>query len=46
LRNEIESRDAGGLAIATALCADALASCFGTGAVDGKIQANIVAVEA
>ena len=46
LRNEIESRDAAGLASATAHCADALARRFGTGAVDGKIQAHIVAVEA
>ncbi len=46
LRNEIESRDAAGLAGATALCADAIAERFGTGAVDGKIQAHIVAVDA
>jgi SAM-dependent methyltransferase len=46
LRNEIESRDAAGLAGATAVCADAVARRFGTGAVDGKIQAHIVAVEA
>jgi SAM-dependent methyltransferase len=46
LRNEIESRDAAGLAGATAHCADALARRFGTGAVDGKIQALVVAAEA
>ena len=46
LRNEIESRDAAGLASATAACADALTRRFGTGAVDGKIQAHIIAVEA
>lgn len=46
LRNEIESRDAAGVANATTVCADALARRFGTGAVDGKIQAHIVAVEA
>jgi SAM-dependent methyltransferase len=46
LRNEIESRDAAGLGGATAHCADALAKRFGTGAVDGKIQAHIVAIEA
>jgi ubiquinone/menaquinone biosynthesis C-methylase UbiE len=46
LRNEIESRHAAGLASATALCAEALARRFGTGAVDGKIQAHIVAVQA
>jgi SAM-dependent methyltransferase len=44
LRNEIESRDVAGLAGATAACADALARRFGTGAVDGKIQAHVVAV--
>ena len=42
LRNEIESRDAAGLASATAVCANALARRFGTGAVDGKIQAHVV----
>ncbi len=46
LRNEIESRGATRLAYATAVCADALARRFGAGAVDGKIQAHIVAIEA
>ena len=46
LRNEIESRDAAGLAAATAVCADALAKRFGEGAVDGQIQAHIVTVDA
>ncbi len=46
LRNEIEARDAGRLAGATAACSDALARRFGTGAIDGKIQAHIVAVNA
>jgi len=46
LRNEIEARDPAALARATDLCADALARRFGTGAVDGKIQAHIVAIEA
>jgi SAM-dependent methyltransferase len=46
LRHEIESRDLAGLAKATAVCASALAMRFGSGAVDGKIQAHIVAVEA
>jgi SAM-dependent methyltransferase len=46
LRNEIEARDAAALAAATDLCAGALARRFGTGAVDGKIQAHIVTVEA
>jgi SAM-dependent methyltransferase len=45
LRNEIESRDAVGLAGATTLCANALARRYGTGVVDGKIQAHIVTVE-
>lgn len=42
LRNEIESRDAARLGEAT----EAIARRFGRGAVDGKIQAHIVAVEA
>ncbi len=46
LRNEIESRDAAGLVGATAICTDALARRFGTGAIDGKMQAHIVAIEA
>jgi SAM-dependent methyltransferase len=46
LRNEIESRDAAGLARATDVCADALARRFGAGAVDAKIQALVIAVEA
>jgi len=46
LRNEIESRNAAGLAAATAGCADALAKRFGDGAVDGRIQAHIVTVDA
>jgi SAM-dependent methyltransferase len=46
LRNEIEARDVAALAAATDLCADALARRFGTGAVDGKIQAHIVTVDA
>ncbi len=46
LRNEIESRDAAGLAGATDDCDQALARRFGTGAVDGRIQAHIIAVEA
>ncbi|HJV96044.1 MAG TPA: class I SAM-dependent methyltransferase [Albitalea sp.] len=45
LRNEIEARDASGVARATDLCADAIARRFGSGAVDGKIQAHIVVVE-
>jgi len=44
LRNEIEARDASRLADATDLAANAIAKRFGTGAVDGKIQAHIVAI--
>jgi SAM-dependent methyltransferase len=44
LRNEIEARDAGRLADATAFAADAVARRFGSGTVDGKIQAHIVTV--
>jgi ubiquinone/menaquinone biosynthesis C-methylase UbiE len=46
LRSEIESRDPKGLADATALCADAIAARFGNGAVDTKIQAVVVEVDA
>jgi SAM-dependent methyltransferase len=45
LRDEIEARDADGLADATAACAAAVAERFGHGAVDGKIQAQVVVVE-
>jgi SAM-dependent methyltransferase len=45
LRNEIESRDAGGLAAATDVAADLIAHRFGRGAVEGRIQAHVVAVE-
>jgi len=45
LRNEIEARDASRLAEATRVAAAAVAARFGEGAVDGKIQAHIVAVE-
>jgi SAM-dependent methyltransferase len=44
LRNEIEARDATRLAEATRRAEEALAARFGTGAVDGKIQAHVVAV--
>jgi hypothetical protein len=44
LRSEIEARDPSGLADATDLAADAVARRFGSGTVDGKIQAHIVAV--
>lgn len=42
LRNEIESRDASRLGEATEVAAAAIAQRFGTGAVDGKIQAHVV----
>jgi SAM-dependent methyltransferase len=45
LRNEIEARDAARLAEATEAAAQAIASRFGRGAVDGKIQAHVVEVE-
>jgi SAM-dependent methyltransferase len=45
LRNEIEARDASMLAAATRAAAAAIAARFGSGAVDGKIQAHIVSVE-
>jgi SAM-dependent methyltransferase len=45
LRNEIESRDASRLGEATDVAAGAIAKRFGSGAVDGKIQAHVVAVE-
>jgi SAM-dependent methyltransferase len=45
LRSEIEARGAGRLAEAVAACTDAIARRFGTGAVDGKIQAHVVTVE-
>jgi SAM-dependent methyltransferase len=45
LRNEIEARDKSRLAEATDLATAAIANQFGTGPVDGKIQAHVVAVE-
>jgi SAM-dependent methyltransferase len=44
LRNEIEARSPGKLAEATDVAAAALVQGFGTGAIDGKIQAHVVAV--
>jgi len=41
MRNEIEGR-AGSLTEATAICEEALARRFGTGPIDGKIQAHII----
>jgi SAM-dependent methyltransferase len=45
LRNEIEARDASRLGEATDVAAAAIALRFGSGAVDGKIQAHVVTVE-
>jgi SAM-dependent methyltransferase len=45
LRNEIEQRRATGLTEATAAATTAIARRFGAGAVDGKIQAHVVAIE-
>ena len=45
LRNEIEARDASRLGEATDIAAAAIAKKFGTGAVDGKIQAHIVMLD-
>jgi len=46
LRNEIEARAGAGLAEATSVCAAALASRFGEGPIDGKMQAHLVTVRA
>jgi SAM-dependent methyltransferase len=45
LRSEIEARDAARLGEATDVAANAIARKFGTGAVDGKIQAYVVTVD-
>ncbi|APV48840.1 SAM-dependent methyltransferase [Betaproteobacteria bacterium GR16-43] len=45
LRNEIEARDAARLVEATDAAARALAARFGSGRVDGKIQAHVVTVK-
>lgn len=45
LRNEIEARDASRLSEATDAAAEALATRFGRGPVEGKMQAHIVTVE-
>jgi len=46
LRTEIEARNPSGLGEATDVSAEAIAKRFGRGAVDGKIQAHIVTIEA
>lgn len=45
LRSEIETRGASRLGEATDAAAEAIASRFGKGAVDGKIQAHVIALE-
>lgn len=45
LRNEIEAREPGGLVRATARAAEAIRRRFGTDAVEGKVQAHVVAAE-
>jgi SAM-dependent methyltransferase len=45
LRNEIEARDPQGLARATARATEAIRRRFGAGAVEGKVQAHVIAVE-
>jgi len=45
LRNEIEARDASWLEAATEAAEQSIARRFGTGAIDGKIQAHIVGIE-
>jgi hypothetical protein len=42
LRNEIEARDAGRLAEATEATASRIAAQFGSGPVDGMIQAHVI----
>jgi hypothetical protein len=46
LRNEIESRGASRLGEATDVAAEAIATRFGRGVVDAKIQAHVVTVVA
>jgi len=46
LRGEIEAHRADALAKATKACADGIAERFGSGEVDGKIQAHVVVAEA
>ena len=46
LRSEIEARNPARLGEATDAATQAIARRFGDGAVDGKIQAHIVSVEA
>jgi SAM-dependent methyltransferase len=46
LRNEIEARDASRLETATDVAARAIARRFGDGAVEGRIRAHVVSIEA
>ena len=46
LSNEIESRDASLLKHATDVATSALSERFGTGAIDGKIQAHVLSIRA
>jgi SAM-dependent methyltransferase len=46
LRNEIEARAPDGLGAATNAAAAAIAAQFGSGAVDGRIPAHVIAVQA
>ena len=43
LRNEIEARDASRLAEATKTAAEALKRRFGTGSIEGRIRAHVIA---
>jgi SAM-dependent methyltransferase len=45
LRNEIEARDAARLEEATGVAAEAIVRRFGSGAVDGGIQAHVITIE-
>ena len=44
LRNQIEARDPTRLAEVVDVASDMIAERFGHGAVDGKMQANVVAI--
>ncbi len=46
LRSEIEARDASRLAEATEAAANAIGERFGRGAVDGRIQAHVLSIDA
>jgi ubiquinone/menaquinone biosynthesis C-methylase UbiE len=45
MRNEIEARDPARLDEATDVAAEAIARRFGRGAIEGKIQAHVIAIE-